>query len=285
MKKAIWFVTGASKGLGKTLVKKLLDSDYRVAATSRFASGLIEIFGKESDIFLPLEVQLTDRQSVMQAVSKVEKKWGGIDVLVNNAGYGQFGAVEEVSDREARNNFDINLFGLLNVTRAVLPSMRAQKSGNIFNISSAGGFVGGFPGAGIYCATKFAVAGMSEGLHAELSPLGIHVTIIYPGYFRTSFLSQKSITIPQKTIDDYETAKTLTESHANDIHGNQPGDPEKAAETIINIVEEDAAAPLHLFLGSDAYKLAKKKLIEIDAALEQYKVLTFSTDFDAKANS
>src|SRR5215216_1241694 len=166
----IWFVTGASKGLGLTLVKKLLSEGYKVAATSRNISDLESAVGVTSDAFLPLAVNIKSEESVQQAIEKTIGTFGKIDVVVNNAGYGMLGGLEETTDQEARDNFEVNVFGSLNVIRKVLPYLRNQQSGHIINISSIGGFVGGYPGFGIYCATKFAVNGFTEALDAEVKP-------------------------------------------------------------------------------------------------------------------
>jgi NAD(P)-dependent dehydrogenase (short-subunit alcohol dehydrogenase family) len=188
----VWFVTGASKGLGLSLVKQLLNKGYNVAATSRNVADLEGAVGK-SESFLPLAVNITDEQSVTDAISQTISLFGKIDVVVNNAGYGLVGGLEELSDAEARANFDVNVFGSLNVIRAAMPHLREQKSGHIFNISSIGGFTGNFPGFGIYCATKFAVQGFTESLAAEIKSFGVKATIVSPGYFRTNFLAADSL--------------------------------------------------------------------------------------------
>jgi len=197
-------------------------------------------------------------------------------VLVNNAGYGQVGSIEELSDAESRSNFDVNVFGLLNVTRNILPQMRAQQSGQIFNISSIAGFTGGFPGFGIYCATKFAVDGLSESLAAEVKPFGISVTIVSPGYFRTDFLTSGSLGVPANPLAAYEAVRATQHAHQEEINGNQPGDPEKAVAAIIDIADMENA-PLHLFLGEDAYNLAYQKIAALEAELEQWKEVTVGT--------
>ena len=206
-----------------------------------------------------------------------------MDVVVNNAGYGQFGAVAEVSDAEARANFDINVFGVLNVLRATLPQLRKQRAGHIFNLSSIAGLTGGFPGFGVYCATKFAVAGLSEGLQADLAGLGVNVTCVYPGYFRTEFLAAGSPAQPATPIPDYEAAHNLVTTHlTGGIHGNQLGDPEKLAEVLMTVAKQDNP-PLHLVLGSDALGLAEKKVETFSQALAANRALSLSTDFASKS--
>src|SRR3954465_11275320 len=173
MSNKVWFVTGASKGLGLPLAKRLLAAGYKVAATSRTADALIKAVGSDhADNFLPLEVSLTDEHSVKQGIAATLKKFGTIDVVVNNAGYGQVGTLEELTDEESRKNYDINVFGSLNVIRNVMPQFREKGTGRIYNISSVGGFNGNFAGWGIYCSSKFAVAGFTESLAAEVKEFG-----------------------------------------------------------------------------------------------------------------
>ncbi len=265
-KEKVWLVTGASKGLGLVLVQQLLAGGYKVAATSRTTQALTAAVGEGyGDRFLPLEVSLTSEQSVKDAVDKTIAAFGTIDVVVNNAGYGQIGTLEELSDEEARSNFDINVFGLLNVIRHTMPHLRAQQSGHIFNIASVGGYTGNFPGWGIYCATKFAVAGLTESLAAEVKPFGVQATVVYPGYFRTDFLSPDSIAVAAQPIAAYEAARESQRMHQEDINGRQQGDPLKAAEVMIRVAAAEQP-PVHLFLGQDAYDMAelKKGMIQAD---------------------
>ncbi|MGN8057650.1 SDR family NAD(P)-dependent oxidoreductase [Pedobacter sp. 22163] len=275
--KKVWFVTGASKGLGLALVKKLLIDGYQVAATSRSIDKFVKEIGY-SDDFLPLEMDLVDESSVSKSIAQAVKTFGRIDVVVNNAGYGQLGTIEELTDREARENFDTNVFGLLNVMRSVLPNLRRQKSGHIINISSIVGFMGTFPGWGIYNATKFAVAGLTEAFSAEAASLGIKSSIIYPGYFRTNFLEQDSLRLAQQPVDDYKEARDLENAHLNQIKGTQPGDPEKAAVAIIRLAENENPA-LHFFMGSDAFGLAGTKIQTLQKDLSENEALSKSTDY------
>jgi len=274
----IWFITGASKGLGLALVKQLLNSGHKVAATSRNIEELNNAVNATSDNFLPLAVDITCEHSVDESIYKAISKFGRIDVVVNNAGYGLIGGLEELSDKEARDNFDVNVFGSLNVIRSVLPYLRAQHSGHIFNISSIGGFTGLFPGFGIYCATKFAVQGLTESLAAEVKDFGISATVVSPGYFRTSFLTPDSLNVPKKTIEAYKTIRDLQDVHQNGINGNQAGDPEKGVAVIIKAAEI-ANPPLHLFLGQDAYDMAYQKIDIVKHDLEDWKELVTATGF------
>lgn len=201
--KKVWFVTGASKGLGLTLVRELLAAGYAVAATSRNLEALRQAVPGADDRFLPLHMDLSNEESVRQAIEVTIGTLGGLDVVVNNAGYGQLGGLEEISDQEARQNFEVNVFGLLNVLRVATPYLRQRSAGRVFNISSSGGFMGNFPGWGIYCATKFAVAGLTESYAAEVKEFGIQATVVYPGSFRTDFLTPDSLALPQQPLAAY----------------------------------------------------------------------------------
>ncbi|WP_027378339.1 SDR family NAD(P)-dependent oxidoreductase [Chryseobacterium daeguense] len=274
--KKVWFVTGASKGLGLVLVKKLLSEGFQVAATSRSVESLISEIGESSEDFLPLSVSLTDNNDVKSTISKTVEHFGKIDVVVNNAGYGQLGTLEELSDEEARANFDVNVFGTLNVIRNAMPYLRNQKSGHIFNISSIGGFSGNFPGWGIYCSTKFAVAGLTESLAEEAKDFGIHATVVYPGYFRTDFLTKDSVRTPKNSIEAYEAARNSEQAHLNEINGNQPNDPEKGAEVLIAISKEQNP-PVHLLLGVGTMEYLNNKIETISNDAKNWKDLAEST--------
>jgi NAD(P)-dependent dehydrogenase (short-subunit alcohol dehydrogenase family) len=274
----VWFVTGASKGLGLSLVKQLLEKGFSVAATSRNIDDLRRAVGSAYDRFLPLAVDLKTETSVAEAITSTIDHFERIDVVVNNAGYGLLGSVEELTDQEARENFDVNVFGSLNVIRNVMPYLRAQQSGHVINISSIGGFTGAFPGFGIYCATKFAVEGFSESLAAESKAFGINVTVVEPGYFRTDFLSSSSLGVPTRQIEAYEAVRQSQAAHQTEIAGNQPGDPEKAVAALIQLASVENP-PLHLFLGQDAYDMAYVKINAVQNDLETWKDVTISTGF------
>lgn len=277
-KSKVWFITGASKGLGLILAKKLLSQGFRVATTSRTKISLEKELGLTSENFLPLEMDVTNNESVKLAIQKTVAHFGQIDVVVNNAGYAQMGALEEVSDSEVQQNFNVNVFGSLNVIRNVTPYLRKQKSGHIFNISSIGGFAGNFVGFGIYCSTKFAVAGFTEALAEEMKPFNVHTTLVYPGYFRTNFLDKDSVKITSNRIEGYETAHEQERVHLNDINGNQSNDPEKAAEVFIELSQQENP-PIHFFMGEDANLYANMKLELIKNVLEVNQPLSISTGF------
>jgi NAD(P)-dependent dehydrogenase (short-subunit alcohol dehydrogenase family) len=274
-----WLITGASKGLGLTLTKKLLAQGYNVAATSRTIDALKQAVGNYESNFLPLAMDLVNEADVKKGIDEAIAHFGSIDVIVNNAGYGLMGGLEELSDAEARLNFDVNVFGSLNVIRQALPHLRAQKNGHIFNISSIGGFNGGFPAFGIYCATKFAVHGFTESLSHEVKPFGINVSLVMPGYFRTSFLEEGSIVSPKNEIEEYVNVRAMQKAHQETINANQPGDPEKAADVFIAVAQEKDPA-LHLFLGEDAYQSASDKITLVQKDMALYKEVATSTGFD-----
>lgn len=274
----VWFITGASKGIGLELAKKLLGQGFKVAATSRNEESLIKELGNLSENFLPLEMDLVDEKSVKNAIDKTVNHFKTIDVLVNNAGYGLLGALEELTDAEARKNYEVNVFGLLNVIRNTMPILRANQSGHIFNISSVGGYFGEFPGWGIYCSTKFAVAGLTESLAAEIKPFGVHATIVYPGYFRTDFLKDSSLLLPQNPNEAYKEVRQSESAHKDQINENQPGDPVKLAEALIK-VSQDQNPPLHLFLGEDAFNMANQKIASVQGELGKWKEVSVSTNF------
>lgn len=274
--KKVWFVTGASKGLGCELVKKLLSEGFQVAATSRSVDSLFSAFGETSENFLPLGVNITDNNDIKSAITKTVEHFGRIDVVVNNAGYGQIGTLEELTDEEARENYAVNVFGTLNVIRNAMPYLREQKSGNIFNISSVGGYSANFPGWGIYCSTKFAVAGFTEALAEEVKDFGIHATVVYPGYFRTDFLTKDSVKTPANPIQAYEAARNSEQAHLNEINGNQPNDPEKAADVLIRISKEKNP-PVHLLLGVGTVEFLNNKIDILKKDAEKWESLTVST--------
>lgn len=274
--KKVWFVTGASKGLGFELVKKLLSEGFQVAATSRTVNSLISAFGEASENFLPLSVNITDNNDVKSAIAKTTAHFGQINVVVNNAGYGQIGTLEELSDEEARENYAVNVFGTLNVIRNAMPYLREQKSGNIFNISSIGGFAGNFPGWGIYCSTKFAVAGFTEALAEEAKDFGVHATVVYPGYFRTDFLAKDSVKTPANPIQAYEAARSSEQAHLDEINGNQPNDPVKAADVLIQLSKEENP-PVHFLLGVGTMEFLTNKVDAITGDARKWEVLANST--------
>jgi NAD(P)-dependent dehydrogenase (short-subunit alcohol dehydrogenase family) len=226
---------------------------------------------------MTVQLDVTDERSVREAVEAAEQRFGRIDVLVNNAGYGLIGGIEEVNAQEARSLFATNVEGMLNVLRAALPGMRKRRSGNIVNISSLGGFSAS-AGWGVYNATKFAVEGLSEALALEVAPLGIAVTIVEPGYFRTDFLTNASLGRAERIIGDYHESLSGLSNRMVQLSGKQPGDPALAAKAIVDMIHS-GNAPLRLALGSDAFDRIAAKLDSMRQNLQQWESLTRSTSF------
>ena len=253
----VWFITGASKGFGLSLVKQLLNEGQPVAATSRNIEELKAAVNTTSSLFLPLEVELANEESVSRAITETYETFGKIDVVINNAGYGIGGSIEELTDEETRTSFDVNVFGTLNVIRKVMPYLRKQQSGHIINLSSIAGIAPGI-GWAIYAATKFSVIGLSEVLAEDVRAFGIKVTVVAPGAFRTSFLQPDSLVLTKNPIEEY-TAVRDTHARYLQMDGHQAGDPEKAAKAMIELAYEENP-PLYLLLGSDAYDRAMRKL-------------------------
>ncbi|WP_429809618.1 oxidoreductase [Ensifer sp. B1-9] len=275
-----WFVTGASRGFGALIVEKALAKGDQVVATARNPKAIVERFGAQPNL-LAVALDVTDESQAHQAVGQAIARFGRIDILVNNAGYGLLGAVEEASGAEIETLYRTNVFGLLAVTRAVLPHMRRQHSGRILNFSSIGGYRSG-PGFGVYCSTKFAVEGLTEALAAELAPLGIHATAIEPGYFRTDFLDSTSLSVSPIEIDDYAETAGVVRSKAKDISHNQPGNPDKLAEVLISFVDAENP-PVRLPLGSDTVAAIEAKHASDAELLAQWRAVSLSTDFDPAA--
>ncbi len=273
----VWYVTGASGGLGLTLVKKLLDHGYRVVATSRDAHALSQAVGViDRDRFLPLAVDLNNQDCIDESIKQTLKVFGRIDVVVNNAGYGMSGTVEEIAEGDIRNIFSVNVLATIDVVKSILPVMRSQRSGYIINIGSVAGFVGA-PGWSVYSATKAAVAAFSEVIAIDLKEFGIKVTVVEPSGFRTGFLTKNSLALTTPKIDGYEAVKNTQDRYLS-MNGMQSGDPNRAAEIFIELAESPQP-PMHLFLGNDAYNRASEKLAAMSAELERWKSTTISADF------
>jgi len=273
----VWYITGSSQGLGLTLVKKLLENDYRVAATSRNTQALKKAVGViDTGSFLPLAVDLNNVDSIDDSIQQTLAAFGHIDVVVNNAGYGMAGTVEEVTKEDVRNIFDVNVMATIDVVKSVLPVMRKQRSGYIINIGSVAGFAGA-PGWSVYSATKAAVAAFTEVLALDLKEFGIRVTVVEPSGFRTGFLTKNSLSYTESRIDGYQAVKDTQKRYlAGD--GKQPGDPEKASAIFIKLAESEQP-PLHLYLGEDAYNRASGKLAAMTSELQEWKATTISADY------
>ncbi|MFD1714654.1 SDR family oxidoreductase [Amnibacterium flavum] len=271
-----WFVTGTSRGLGLELVSQLLARGHNVAASTRSSERLLEALGGAgTDNLLVLEIDLAAESEVVAAVEATRERFGGLDVVVNNAGYGFLGAVEEVTDAEARAMFDVQVFGVWNVLRATLPAFRAARSGHIINVSSILGLTT-FPGWSLYSAGKFALEGLTGSLAQEVAEFGIRVNLVEPGYMQTDFLRPQSLGLPSSTVDGYSAIREMTRVHQA-MPGTQLGDPSKAASAIIAIAE-DRSAPLHQLLGSDSLAIAAGAVSAITAEIEAGRSLAETTD-------
>jgi NAD(P)-dependent dehydrogenase (short-subunit alcohol dehydrogenase family) len=273
-----WFITGASRGFGLEIARLALARGDAVVAAGRNPQPVEDALGDASERLLAVELDVTSETQVAKAVARATERFQRIDVLVNNAGRGLIGAVEEASEEEIRAVFDVNLFGLLSVTRAVLPAMRRQGFGRIVNISSVGGFTSR-AGGGIYAGTKFAVEGVSEAMHTELAPLGIQVIIVEPGAFRTDFLDSSSMVLSARTIEDYAATAGEFRDRAPRANHRQPGDPRKAAAAIVAVAVAETP-PLRLVLGSDALGRVEAKLEQVASDLAAWRELSLSTDLE-----
>jgi NAD(P)-dependent dehydrogenase (short-subunit alcohol dehydrogenase family) len=276
---AVWFVTGASRGFGAEIVREALDRGDQVVATARDPKAVLTVFPDAGDALLVEPLDVADQDQAQRAVEAAVAKFGRIDVLVNNAGRGLLGAVEEASDQEVRAVFETNVFGLLAVTRAVLPVMRAQRSGRVFNLSSVGGIAVG-QGWGVYGGTKYAVEGLSEAMRVELAPLGVQVTIVEPGVFRTDFLDGSSLHHTDAALDDYAATAGQTRNYAQTNNHAQLGDPVKAAKTIVDVAQREQQ-PLRLQLGADCVARVEQKLTDIRRELDEWRPVALATAFDA----
>ena len=271
----VWFITGCSTGFGRELATVLLARGTRVAVTARRPADVEDLVEGRGEQALALALDVTDPAQVAEAVAAAEAHFGRIDVLVNNAGVGYFGSVEESDEAEVRQMFEINFWGLAAVTRAALPGMRARRSGHVVNISSIGG-LRAFPAVGYYNATKFAVEGYSEALALEVKPLGIHVTIVEPSGFRTDWAGRSANEAPQ-TIADYAETAGKNRDDIRGVSGRQPGDPTRAAEAIVAAVEAETP-PLRLLLGQGALRGARGKLADMARDFDAWEATTVGAD-------
>eukprot|EP01133_Synstelium_polycarpum_P014981 gene14981-17716_t len=273
----VWFVTGASKGLGLATVKHLLEAGQKVVGTSRNKSELNKVAGNDSENFLALQVDLENEASIKAALEKTIKQFGSLDVLVNNAGYGLIGALEELSDLEVRKNFEVNVFAVFTILRTASHIFRQQKSGIIINVSSVAGFLGNFPGWSAYAGTKFALDGLTESYAEEMRPFGVKVCTVNPGYFRTNFLTSLENEKPKESL--YQAVTDSIGFHTM-VSGKQPGDPAKFANFILELVNHKGDLPSHIFVGADANKYALAKIEKLTQEIKDWQHLTTKTDHD-----
>lgn len=272
----VWFITGCSTGLGRALAQRVLQHGYRAVVTARDPKQIEEVVAMHPGTSLALGLDVTSTAHLAAAVSQAEKTFGRIDVLVNNAGYGYLAAVEEGEDDEVRAMFETNFFALVALTKRVLPGMRARGSGHIINMSSVGGLVGN-PSSGYYNATKFAVEGLSEALAKEVQPLGIRVTAIEPGPFRTDF-SGRSLRQPRNPMPAYAATAGARRTEITGNYGKQPGDPVRAADAIIQVVRS-TKPPLNLVLGKNGLDRVRAKLNNLMSSIDEWETVTVGADF------
>ncbi len=271
-----WFITGASTGFGRLLAEEVLKAGNKAIVTARNIKSVIDLEQKYPGKAKAFALDVTDYPQVASVVAQSTASYGPINVLVNNAGYGLTGAIEEVSEDEFMPMFNTNVFGLVRVTQALLPHLRKQGSGHILNISSIGGLVGS-PGWGFYNTTKFAVEGFSDALAQELAPLGIHVTVIEPGPFRTDFLGRSGKEAEQR-LPEYDATAGKAREYLNTQSGKQPGDPLRAVQAMIAVVESPNP-PLHLILGNIALKRFRARLDQWQKEIAEWEPTTTGADF------
>ena len=275
-KNAVWFITGCSKGLGQALARQALASGYRVVATARGVSDLDDLVKERGDAVLALALDVTSPGQIKEAVAAAEARFGRVDVLVNNAGYGYFAAIEEGEDAEFRAMFEADVFGPVNLVKAVLPGMRARRQGHIVNISSVGGYVT-FPAVGYYHMAKFAIEALSDVLAKELAPFSIGSTVVAPGAFRTDFRGASGKQSATR-IEDYADTAGAARDRVLAGHGTQRGDPMRGARAIITAVEAEHP-PVHLIIGGDALDQVRQKVTDLQRDFDGWEDLTRSTDF------
>jgi len=271
----VWFITGASTGFGYEMAAAVLDRGDRLVATARKPEQLAELVGRSPDNARAVQLDVTSPQHIRDAVELAMGEFGRIDVLINNAGYGLIGAVEEVSDEQINQNFATCLMGPLNLMRAILPIMRAQRSGHIINISAAAA-INNYAGFGVYGAAKAALESLSESIALEAGPLGVKVTIVQPGPFRTDFIS-RSLVRGERRIDDYNATSGKFAELLEKVNGQQPGDPKKAAKAIVSLVDAERP-PLRLVLGKYAHNKVRKLLRDTATELDAWESVGSATD-------
>ena len=274
-----WFITGASRGLGADIATAALKAGDNVVATGRQRSAVSDKLGPDNDRLLSLALDVSDAAQAREAVAKALERFGAIDVLVNNAGYGHLGYFEETTDADIQAQYATNVFGLFNVTRAALPAMRAARKGHVFNLSSVAGYRGIETGS-LYCSSKFAVEGFSESLAGELAPFGIHVTIVEPGPFRTDFLTPESIRFVAVPVADYDERRDAMRASFEQRNGSQPGDPVLLAQALVTLANA-AKPPLRFTAGAMAVNGLDAKLAGMKAELDAWRELGLATDYPA----
>jgi NAD(P)-dependent dehydrogenase (short-subunit alcohol dehydrogenase family) len=275
-KSKTFLITGVSSGLGRSFAKAALDVGHQVAGTVRSpeAARLFETLAPSRALAVQLDI--TDFDAMPAAVAEVERRLGPVDVLVNNAGYGHEGALEESTMEDLRRQFDVNVFGAVALIKAVLPGMRSRRGGRIVNVTSMGGFIT-MPGISVYCGSKFALEGISEALGKEVAPFNVHVTALAPGQFRTDWAGRSMQRSP-RSIADYDAVMDPLRAARQANSGNQPGDPAKAAQALLKLVEA-AAPPVRLYLGEDALELVERKIDQMKKEMTDWAHVSRATGF------
>jgi len=268
----VWFITGSSTGFGRELAEQTLERGYKVVATARNTGTVEDLVQKYPETARAFRLDVTNPEDINTATQKAIEAFGKIDVLVNNAGYGLGGGIEEPSDAQIQRQYDTNVFGVIRMMRAVLPFMRKRQSGHILNVSSVVGFRA-LPSAGYYSSTKFALEALSEALAQEVEHLGIKVTLVEPGGFRTDFAG-RSFDLPERRIEDYVTSERI--DNISDWDGAQPGDPKRGAKAIIDMVETEDP-PLRLPLGEDAVTAMEAKLEAVQKNIDEWRAIAINT--------
>ena len=271
----IWFITGANRGIGLEIARAALAAGDHVVATARRKQSVIDALGERDDV-LALALDGTDKQQIAAAVDAATTRFGRIDILVNNAGYGHLGLFEQTTDAEVRMQFNTNVFGLMDVTRAVLPVMRAQRSGHVLNLSSVTG-IAGFAMASLYCASKFAVEGFSLSLAEEVKQFGIHVTLVAPGFIRTDFFEPSSMVLGDVSLPDYAAYDEALRAAYLPMNHQQPGDPSRLAQAVLQLVGSEQP-PLRWAAGSDAVHIVDERLAQLKSELDAARTLSASVD-------
>ena len=277
MANKVWFITGASRGFGLLIARDALARGDAVVAAARNPQVITDALGAHPQL-LALQLDVTKEAAAVVAMQQAVERFGRIDVLVNNAGYGILGAVEETSADEVRRIYETNVFGLLHVSRAALPIMRKQGRGHIMNISSVGGY-SAYHGWGVYSSTKFAVEGLSEAMAAELAPLDINVTVVEPGFFRTDFLDASSLVESAARIGDYQDSVGAMRTFAVGLNHKQPGDPEKLSKALLQLADAERP-PVRLQLGSDTVARVREKNQSVEQEMSDWMELALSTDIE-----
>jgi len=273
-----WFITGASRGFGLDITKAVLASGDQVIATVRSKADVLAAQFNNDPNLQVVKMDVTDQQQIGTAVKQGIARFGRIDVLVNNAGYGLLSGIEEATDEEVKQNYEVNVFGTLNMIREVLPVMRKQRSGHVINISSVGG-LGAYVGWGLYGSTKFAIEGITEGLALEVAPLGIHATVVAPGFFRTNFLDESSLFSSKQVIEDYAETVGAMRDFAAKANRQQPGDPEKLAAAFVKLANAENP-PVHLPLGNDTLQHYRAKTAAFEQDIANWYDTITGTDHD-----